>query len=234
MKKIFFFALLTVSLIFSCGVNTSVNLKKDGSGSVSFYLRLEKPVLEYYRDMAELSGNCASREEIVVFDTTTIRGRLVKFPGITIGELRATKEGELFVSLSFKNINALLQSSGSTGLGKAFTFIKGAENTISVKFDKTVIEELLTLFMAENDPGIRDYLPQEGESREEYYSNLEFVIDNAAALVKNSVISVSIAVDGTVLRHNGILQNASTVRFATTLDNLLFLTAPQMYYVTFQ
>ena len=81
--------------------------------------------------------------------------------------------------------------------------------------------------------GAPEFRPQ-GESRSEYEQNLDFALDDGAALFKKSRIYFQVQVAGTILKHNGTLVNKKTVAFSVPLGSVLFLKNPVVYFIEYQ
>src|SRR3989304_10629672 len=65
---------LAISLLLgSCGTTSTLTLQKDGSGNCSVSIHVEKPLIDYFIDMAEESGLYTSGEQAILFDTQRIK-----------------------------------------------------------------------------------------------------------------------------------------------------------------
>jgi len=220
--------------LMSCGASSTMNLRKNGSGKAELEVRLTAPVVEYFLDIAEISGYEASRDALTLFDLPAIRKRLSGIKGLSITRLTSPTQGELNLSFTFSSLDSLISSGKNAAAPDVLSWSGGAESAFRLQLNREAVSDLLSLLLQENASAFDYLLPQKGESRTEYDENLAFALDDGPTLFSESMLTFTLNVEGSVISHNGEQVDPHTVRFRIPLADLLFLEKPVVYEVVFR
>jgi hypothetical protein len=226
--------LLVGALLLACSASPSIFLTRDGGGRCDFRLHMEKPFVDYLLDIGEAGGMFTSRDKAVVFDLPAIEKKLKQYEGVTVTRLRAPSAGDLELSFAFKNLAVFAKPGDLSPQGGLLTVGSGERKSVRLRLDKATVNNILTSFINVKGSEVEYFLPQAGETKQDYYDNLDFAFDSGAALFRKSVITFLVTVDGTIVEHNGVLKSKSSVQFSVPLENVLFLDKPVEYYVVYK
>jgi hypothetical protein len=229
------FALLGAAALFlSCSASPSIYLAKDGGGRCEFRLSMEKPFVDYLLDLGEAGGMFPSREKAVIFDLPIIEKQLKKYEGVTVTRLRAVSAGELELSFDFKNVAVFTKAGALSPQGGLLSITGGDKKSIRLRLDKSTVNQILTSFIKVKGSEVEYFLPRQGETKQDYYDNLDFALDSGSALFRKSAITFLVTVEGAIVEHNGALKSPSSVQFTVPLETVLFFDKPLEYFVVYQ
>jgi hypothetical protein len=226
--------LCAAALLLSCSASPSVFLARDGSGRCDFRLRMEQPFVDYLLDLGEAGGLFPSRDKAVIFDLAVIEKQLKQYDGVSVTKLRAVSAGELELSFAFKNVAVFTRAGALAPKGGLFTVTGGDRPSIRLRIDRTTINQIITSFIKLKGSEIEYFLPQAGETKQDYYDNLDFALDAGSALFRKSAVNFTVTVAGTIVEHNGALKTPSSVQFTVPLETVLFLDKPLEYFIVYQ
>ncbi|MBN2352287.1 MAG: hypothetical protein JXD23_06935 [Spirochaetales bacterium] len=226
--------LLVGALLLACTASTSITLSGDGGGACDFRLRLEKPFVDYLLDIGEAGGLFTDRAKAVIFDLAQIEKKLKRYDGVTIARLRAPSAGELDISFTFKNLDIFTRPGDLSPNGSLLAVSNGERKSIRLRLDKGTVNSILTSFIKVKGSEVEYFLPRSGETKADYYDNLDFAFDGGGALFRKSTIVMLVSVYGKILDHNGELKSPSSVRFSVPLESVLFLDKPVEYSIVYE
>ncbi len=226
--------LLSAAFLGACSASPSITLNKSGGGSCDFRLRMEQPFVDYLLDIGEAGGMFSDRPKAVIFDLSAVKKKLEGYRGVTVTRLRAPQAGELDLAFTFKNAEIFSRPGDLSPKGDLLTVSGGDQKTVRLRLDKATVNHVLTSFVKVKGSEIEYFLPRAGETKADYYDNLDFAFDGGAALFKKSTISILVTVEGAIVDHNGVLKSPSSVQFTVPLESVLFLEKPVEYYIVYK
>ncbi|MBN1797019.1 MAG: hypothetical protein JW822_00460 [Spirochaetales bacterium] len=233
------YLLLCVMLLFaflccSCVVQEHITINPNGSGSLELVIDLDPALIQYIVDIGEASGEFESADDAVIFDKTEIRKELLSRPGIAVNKLQVSSIGRLELGISFQNIKQIFAADKVLAQTEIVKFVQGNTKILSFHLDKHNFSQILTLFPLFQTKEFKTLLPQEGESKEDYFDMLDFALDDGAALLKNTTVKFTVTVNGRIIKQSGGVKQNNTVYYSLALERILFLSSPTDYSIHFQ
>jgi hypothetical protein len=138
------------------------------------------------------------------------------------------------LGISFQNIKQIFTADKVLAQAEIVKFVQGNPKILSFHLDKHNFSQILSLFPLFQTEEFKTLLPQEGESKEDYFDMLDFALDDGAALLKNTTIKLSVTVNGRIIKQSGGFIKSNTVYFSLALERILFLSSPIDFSVQFQ
>ncbi len=222
----------------SCSVSQSVLVRADGSGTASLRVQMSRLLLDYLLNLAELSGQQAAGAKAKVFDLGEIRKGLEARPGLTVSRLVSPAPDSLEVDIACRSFKDLFESESAQGGARILSLTESAgTQTLAIHLDKRTFRQLSALFPVLSDPAIASLGPQENQSvsEKDYLSMLEFALGaDAPALVKKSVVEITIQPEGQIVSQTGETLSGASVVFRVPLLALLILDKPLDFTVSYR
>jgi hypothetical protein len=219
-------AFIIIASLWSCTAQENITLNPNGSGSLSLVFDLDPALIQYIIDVGEAGGKFDSADQAVIFDPAQLRRELLARPGVVIDRLSVPKTGRLELSLRFRDIKKIFTADKALAQAQVVRYVPGSTNTLTFHLDTKNFKQVFGLFPLLGSQEFKTLLPREGESKEDYFDVLNFALDNGSALVKNTVITLAIQVNGTVISQSGGEQKGNTVYFSLPLERVLFPEPP--------
>ncbi len=227
-------AVVIIVILGSCTAQESITLNADGSGSLSLVLELDPALVQYIIDVGEASGKFDSADQAVIFDPTEIRKELLARPGIVIDKLNVPKKGRLELALRFRDIKKIFTADKALAQAQVVRYVTGSTNTLTFHLDTHNSKQVFGLFPLLGSQEFKTLLPREGENKEDYFDVLNFALDGGATLVKNTLIRLSVHVNGTIVSQKGGEQKGNAVYFPLPLERVLFPEPPLEFSLHFK
>lgn len=228
--------LLAVSLVFtSCSVRNDINLSPDGSGTASMTTNIDESLVFYLQSLAELTGDYDGGD---LFKIDEIKKGIEENPGLEVVSITNDSDKKITAEVSFKNIEQLIAETEATLNKKIISFNEyGAEKEISIYIDIDNFNDIAPLFPIVEEPLFMTFGPLEnqGISEEEYLEMMEYALgEGGGELIRKSMITTKIGIDGTLISQSGGTVKGNTVTFETPLIRILLLDEPIQYSIRFK
>ncbi len=232
-----FFVILIILIFTTCTIKQEVELEKDGSGRVDFYIEIERFFLDYLLDMAELTGELELNEQSTIFDIEKIRAALSKKPGVVVTRLVSPAPEVVEGSFTFRNIEEVFNNEALLTRARVIGFSQEAGvKSLKLHLDRGNFEHIYSLFPILANPVVESFGPleNEGTSEKEYLEMMEFALgEEGPEGIRNSFINLDIKVNGRLLCQSGGTINKGGVSFQIPLIRVLLLDKPLDYSITF-
>ena len=228
--------LIAGALLFSsCAVKNEVNLSADGSGTASTEVVLEESLVFYFESLAELTGEDADGP---LFNVDEVRAGIEKNPGIKVESIKNHDDRKITAEISFNDIEQLIAETESTLNKKIISFKEnGAEKEIRIYIDIDNFTDIAPLFPIVEEPLFMTFGPLEnqGISEDEYLEMMEYALgDGGGDMIRNSMITTTINIDGTLISQKGGTAKGNSITFETPLLRILLLDQPIEYVIRFK
>lgn len=234
--------ILTISLLItatfflsSCSVKNEINLSIDGSGTASTDTMLDEALVFYIQSLAELTGDDAGGD---LFKVNEIKIEMEKNPGISVKSIKNYDDKRITAEISFDNIEQLIAETEKTLNKQIITFNEyGAEKEIGIYIDIDNFNDIAPLFPIVEEPLFMTFGPLEnqGLSENDYLEMMEYALgDGGGEMIRKSVITTTINVDGTLISQKGGTAKGNSVTFETPLIRILLLDEPIEYTIRFK
>jgi len=214
-----------------------VELEKDGSGRVDFYIEIERFFLDYLLDMAELTGELELSEHSTIFDIEKIRAALSEKPGVTVTRLVSPTPEVVQGSFTFRNIEEVFNNEALLTKAEVMGFTCEAnQKSLKLHLDRGNFEHIHSLFPILASPVVESFGPLENEgiSEKEYLEMMEFALgEEGPEGIRNSFIDLDVKINGRLLSQSGGTMNKEGVSFQIPLIRVLLLDQPLDYSITF-
>lgn len=193
-----FLAALTLILAVSCmQVDTKVNVKKDGSGTINLTMVMNPEVIAAMTGSKDAVQNPFSKQDFI-----SIAKKYGK--GVTLESYQEVKNDKQIggkATYKFKDINAVTISAiPETDKNQGADNSKGGQVTFSYN------KGLLTIQLDDNDDD-----DEGGNEREESSDELEKTANIMKQLLKDMKINMVVAVDGKVTSSNATFREGSKI-----------------------
>ena len=146
---------------------------------------MERPFVDYLLDIGEAGGLFPDRAKAVIFDLPAIEKKLKGYAGVTVTRLRTPSAGELDLAFTFKNLEIFARPGDLSPKGDLLKVSGDDPKTVRLRLDKSTVNNILTSFIRVKGSEIEYFLPRAGETKADYYDNLDFAIDGGSASLKN-------------------------------------------------
>ena len=223
------------ALLAACSVSQRVALDPDGSGTAVVRIRLEKILLEYLQDLAEVSGT-APKDKGRLFDVEDIRKGFASREEVTLTRIDSPAPERLDMELAFRSIEKLFAAADKPQT--VLTLKKGVEGTsLRVHLDRKNFSQLLELAPFLKNPLFEGLGPQENDdaTEAEYLELIDLALGaGGAATLKASYIETTVLVKGRVVAQTGGTAGPGGVVFRIPLLRVLLLDKPLDYSLTFK
>ncbi len=227
-------ALLALSAL-GCSVSQRVTLEPEGSGTAVVRIRLEKLLVTYLQDLAEVSG-AATREKGRIFDVEDIRKGFASRQEVTLRRIESPGPERLDMELEFRSIEKLFAAPEKPQT--ILTLRKEAQGTsLRVHLDRGNFSQLLELAPFLKSPLFEGLGPQENDdaTEAEYLELIDLALgEGGSAALKASVIETTVLVKGQVVAQSGGALVPGGVVFRIPLLRVLRLDKPLDYSLTFK
>jgi len=219
----------------SCAVKNEVNLSVNGSGTASTDVILDESLVFYLESLAELTGE---NTDGPLFNVDEIKKSMEENPGITVEAIENIDDKRITAEIRFDDIEQLIAESEAT-LNKQIISFKeyGAEKEISIYIDIDNFQDIAPLFPIVEEPLFMTFGPLEnqGISEDEYLEMMEYALgDGGGELIRESMITTVINIDGTLISQKGGTAKGHSVTFETPLIRILLLDQPIEYVIRFK
>jgi hypothetical protein len=236
MHRILWSALLTALFALAgCAVNQRVTLDPEGSGTAVVRIRLEKILMDYLKDLSEVSG-AAAQDKGRVFNLEDIRKGFASRPEVTLNRLESPSPDRLEMELGFRSIEKLFAAPDKPQT--ILTLKKGPEGTtLRAHLDRKNFSQLLELAPFLKNPLFEGLGPQENDdtTEAEYLELIDLALgEGGSTALKASVIETTILVKGKVVAQTGGSVVSGGVVFRIPLLRVLLLNKPLDYSLTFK
>ena len=235
---VFLAAALTLS---SCAVSQTVTLNRDTSGTTDLSISLHKILVDYLVALAESIQGPLPESEKRVFDLEQIRLSFDMQPDIDLLKVTSPDTGDLLLSLRFEALDKVF--SASADVRQVFTVKKdGTATKLAFHLDRKNFPVLARLFPL-YDLGQSLYLFPDASApmtEEEYLEYVTWALEGVAGdadvaqVLKNSRISITLAVPSQVVSQEGGRVSGKTVLFQIPVLQVLTLEKPVDLSVTFR
>ncbi len=230
-------AIAAAIFLAACGVQETVVLQADGSGTALLEVSLHPVMVSYMSDlMAAMTGVQA---DLPIFDTDQIIAGFAEREGIELVGLERRARGNLRMSLVFDDLSALLDDENASRL---ITFeSSGSEREVTLRLGSESVTQFMA-FAPDESATMSAFIlpPSDGsvsadEYREEMAWALEEYEDRAIVerILDESVIEVRVEPQGRIVRQSGGVVDGDAVVFQIPVLEILTLTEPRVYSFAF-
>jgi len=225
-------------ILSSCSVKQEINLRADGSGTASMTAEIDETLTTYLQSLAELTGE--ETTDGMLFNVDDIRKGIEENPGLRLETIENNEDKLIKAVVQFDDIEALiLQSEENLNNKQIISFNEnGSEKEIKIYIDIDNFLDIAPLFPVVEEPLFMTFGPIEnqGLTEEDYLEMMEYALgDGGGALIKESMITTSINIDGTLISQTGgKITGKNAVTFETPLIRLLLLDKPIEYSIKFK
>jgi hypothetical protein len=217
-----------------CSVSQRVTLEPEGSGSAVVRIRLEKILVDYLRDLAEVSG--AAEDKGRIFDVEDIRKGFASREQVTLRRIASPSPERLEMELEFRSIEQLFAAPQKPQT--ILTMSKEAQGTtLRAHLDRGNFSQLLELAPFLKNPLFEGLGPQQNDdaTEAEYLELIDLALgEGGSTALKTSVIETTILVKGQVVAQTGGTPVNGGVLFRIPLLRVLLLNKPLDYSLTFK
>jgi hypothetical protein len=231
----FLAALFASFALAGCAVNQRVSLEPEGSGTAVVRIRLEKILMDYLKDLSEVSG-AAAQDKGRIFNLEDIRKGFASRPEVTLTRLESPSPDRLEMELAFGSIEKLFAAPDKPQT--ILTLKKGPNGTtLRAHLDRKNFSQLLELAPFLKNPLFEGLGPQENDdtTEAEYLELIDLALgEGGSAALKASVIETTILVKGQVVAQTGGSVVNGGVVFRIPLLRVLLLNKPLDYSLTFK
>lgn len=225
-------ALLVGLLLSSCNIQQNIDLRAEGSGTMSLSLAIPSYMQENFDILAQsLPGG----DELL--KPETIAEELRKTPDISNVKVTSSKSGQYDISFAFANFNQSKVPENQD----VFSWRKNANGstTVSIRLSRSSY-----LLLEERLPSLQDntifqlYGPSstEGMSRSDYLDMIEYSFGAQARRdLPKANLQLAVSVPGRVIsQQGGRLQGRDKVNFTLPLLDLALLDKTKVFSITYQ
>lgn len=216
-------------------------LNTDGSGNVSFEIKLAPYFTEVISQLSELapSENQNKLTEGQFFDVDKIREDFSKRSGVILESVESPSPEVLKGSFLFSDINTAVTDGGKTRNPGIFSFTNnGGTAFLSVKVNYETMEQLLNENLSLNNPLMENFGPLANRdlSKSDYLDMMEYMLGPESRQgIKDSYIDITVKVNGKIItQKGGSLKGNDAVEFRIPLIKILVLEEPLEYSVFFR
>lgn len=224
--------LLFAFLMAGCTAIQEMSLESDGSGSAEVNIKLHPFVVRYIRDLQETLSGPESSTEPLIYDLEMIREAFELRPGIHLSQLSSPQNDELSLELIFDNVNDLVPDPETEQEERLLTF-RNTEGTsvFKIVFSRSNFHNISELFSIKNEL-LSVFVPATEEdffSEEEYLELFDYAFEeyaenqSARRVLENSIISVTVNVDGRIVSQTGGTKKDQSVVFEIPVLKLVTL-----------
>jgi hypothetical protein len=218
-----------------CSVSQRVSLEPDGSGTAVVRIRLDKLLVDYLQDLAEVSG-AAPKEKGRIFDVEEIRKGFASRQEVTLRRISSPSPERLEMELEFRSIEKLFAAPEKPQT--ILSLRPGAEGaTLRVHLDRGNFAQLLELAPFLKNPIFEGLGPQENDdaTEAEYLELIDLALgEGGAAALKASMIETTVLVKGQLTAQSGGAPVPGGVVFRIPLLRVLRLDKPLDYSLSFK
>ncbi len=241
-KKIYPFFItisLFIILLTSCEVSEKIYLKSDGSGNFQSEVTIQQILVDYLKNLAEVTGEKDKISDDRIFDTEEIKESLSTRKGIKVKSITTPTPTTLKFSVDFINIEEALGNNKDINSTGIISFKKAGKRKI-FKFylDKKNFKQLTRAFPTLSNPMVESMGPQEDDSitEEDYLDMMKFALgETGPKAIKASYITARIKCEGKIIsQKGGKVIDKNTVVFKIPLLRVLLLNQPLNYSITFE
>ena len=223
-----------------CTVNQQLTLRVDRSGDALIQVKLDQVFVDYLDTLSEAAGDAELGTESV-FDTEEVKRSVGERRGVTVTGIATPSPEELDLQLEFDDLKAML-AYNSPVPGPAsrplMTFSGGNPSTLQVHLARDNYRALTALFPILDHPLLVSLGPQQDleVTDAEYLEMMGFVLgDDGPPAIKDSMVTVKVVVDGTIIEHDGgELQEDGSLLITIPLIRVLVLDRPLEYTIVFE
>jgi hypothetical protein len=240
MKKILFY-LICSALFFSCTVNQTVLVKKDGSGSSEINVKLHPVMTAYLTDLTAMLGDEPDPEKVDIFEPEAMEYAFSHYEYMNLTDINVPDKDTAVFTVAFDDIGAIL-SAREEEFGRLFSFKSGnGVKKIDILVDQGVIRHILS-FSPAGQTMADTLLPPADYSftREEYIEYLEWPLEeylegkDLETVLENSIIRLEMTVQGDIIEVSGGEVHGNTVKFSLPVLEPLISENPVTYSLTFR
>ncbi len=227
--------LLALSVLAGCSVSQQVTLEPEGSGTAVVRIRLEKILMDYLKDLSEVSGATA-QDKGRIFKVEEIRKGFAARQEVTLTRLESPSPDRLEMELGFRSIEKLFAAPEKPQT--ILTLKKGPDGTtLRAHLDRKNFSQLLELAPFLKNPLFEGLGPQENDdtTEAEYLELIDLALgEGGSVALKASTIDTTILVKGQVVAQTGGTPVNGGVLFRIPLLRVLLLNKPLDYSLTFK
>ena len=234
-----------VILVFlpSCTMKKDVYLNASGGGRVVFDIQLASYLTEVIDQLSVFMDEPLPEEGMPIFDIKAIERDFKQREGVSLVNLQSPTRNRLTGEFTFTDIELLLLDTRNAQTDspqhKLIQLEKKKDTTeLTVRIDRTTVEELLAQNPSLNNPLIENFGPAstEGLPEADYLDMMEFALGTESRRgIKESTLLITINVTGKILEQKGgKLVDAKTVRYSIPLLPVLLLDSPLEYSLLYR
>lgn len=244
MKRCAFLLVTVMALLLTwgCQVETDITVAASGSGGARVEAELDPAFIFYLESFAELMEDPDadySLERDGLFPEEQIAQSFEENPDAELLSVDTADPEHLFLELAYQDVEKIAAESADASGTSAFQVSRSQGRTVfQVDINIDNFEQTAKVFTVLNNPLFETFGPLEnqGISEEEYLDMMEYALgEGGGELIRNSVLTTRVAVDGRIVaQKGGTVTAGDTVTFKTPLLELLLLKEPIRYEITFQ
>ncbi|WP_455382299.1 hypothetical protein [Salinispira pacifica] len=229
----------------SCSSRQQVDLSVNGSGEAQVEIHLTPVLVSYLQDLAATVNGTAPSKSQPIFDLNALKAAFSRYPGLVLDQASTPGIGTLALWVRFADVSRLLD--GANGRVADFVDFRrdGDLRTLTVRLDRDVVDQLLTLTPLSGSVAGSVLLPPAGSSMssEEYVSYLGWALEDYAngadgpsieRIIRSSEVDVDITVEGRIVSAKGGKVKGNVVSFSIPVVKLLTLSNALVYSVSFR
>jgi hypothetical protein len=231
-------AVLTAVLCVSCSMKQTIVIRADGSGTLAMQVEVSPILHEYVARLSEVSDKPVLGPGGAFFDAESIGKDFESRSGITVTRAVTPSRDAVELDLTFNSIQDVFAQDQSLKKTAALAYSESdGKKTIRLHLDRGNYPQLARMFPLLASPAFAAFGPQPNDTTtdDEYMEMIRFSIgDDAPALLRRSVVTLTLAPEGQILTQSGGEITGNAVIFRIPLLRLLVLDRALDYSVTFK
>jgi hypothetical protein len=229
---------LALIMTASCGVNQTIVIRSDGSGTLAMHVEVSRLLHEYVARLSEVTDKPVLNSGGRFFDAVSLRKDFESRPGITVTKAETPTPDSLDLELSFDSIQDVFAREETLKNTAALAYSESdGKKTIRLHLDRGNYAQLARTFPLLGNPAFAALGPQPNEttSDADYLEMVRFSIgEDAPALLKKSYLTLTLNPEGEIVSQSGGDISGGAVVFRIPLLRLLVLDRPIDCTVTYR
>ncbi len=235
-KRILTFLLITAGFLFgSCSVKQHVFIETDSSGSMSLRIELNKVLIEYLKELAELTGEPIEGD---IFNVDKIKSEIPEDSRVELKRIQTPAPEILEIDMAFNRIEDLFAGDNQLRSAGILSFNRVSEGySLRIYLDHDNFSQIPELFPFLQNPLFEGLGPQENDNttEDEYLELIELAMgEDGASALKASYFNIQVKVRGKILTQSGGTISRGGVNFRIPLIRVLLLDKPLEYSIVFK
>jgi hypothetical protein len=229
---------LAALAVTACSVRQDIDVRADGSGTVSVRVDLAPAFAAWLASMASEAKTLGLNQGESLFDEASVKRGAAEFAGTTVSRFASPSRERMEMTLAIADLGALGAATGGAGAQPLLTLRgTGSRRSLSIRLDAATFARIRPLLPGMDNALVDVLGPQEKDpyTAGEYDEVLSFTIDpQAPAWVASSRVAVTVRVPGRVVTQQGGRVEGNAVVFQIPLRDILLLREPMLFAVEWE